>query len=309
MDKLLSTLQVIAPIFTVIFLGVFAKRKQIVTEDGVKGLQQFVMSFCLPCVLFNSCLGCDFGPESITSFSLLLPALLCSCLLGFRLRKKKYPYHNFPFLFTAQESGMLGIPLFMTLFDADQAYRMGILDMAQAFIAIPVLALLSASPADNPTPAAIVKRVFRSPLLIMSLLALALNLSGCAAWLDSMGVGGVITETTGFLAAPVSAVMLFSVGYNFSLGDGNRSTIFRVCAIHLAVIAVICAIVQGALFLVPNVDSATRWAVALYCALPTSFLTPSLGRNSEDAALASGVCSVLTVLCLAVFCVMAVIVA
>lgn len=309
MDKLISTLQVITPIFTVIFLGVFARRKNIVTEDGVKGLQQFVMSFCLPCVLFNSCLGCTFGTESVTSFALLVPALLCSCLLGFRLRKKRYPYHNFPFLFTAQESGMLGIPLFMTLFGAEQAYRMGILDMAQAFIAIPVLALLSASPAENPTPAAIVKRVFRSPLLIMSLLALGLNLSGFAAWLDNIGIGGIITETTGFLAAPVSAVMLFSVGYNFSLGDGSRGLIFRACALHLAVIGLICVLIQGALFLVPSVDSATRWAVALYCALPTSFLAPSLGRNADDAALASGVCSVLTVLCLAVFCVMTVMVA
>ena len=309
MDKLISTLQVIVPIFTVIFLGVFARRKNLVTAEGVNGLQQFVMNFCLPCVLFNSCLGCSFGAESVTSFALLVPALLCSSLLGFRLRKNRYPYHNFPFLFTAQESGMLGIPLFMTLFGAEQAYRMGILDMGQAFIAIPVLALLSASPAEDPTPLTIVKRVFRSPLLIMSLLALALNLTGCAAWLDRIGIGGIITETTGFLAAPVSAVMLFSVGYNFSLGDGNRSLIFRICALHLAVIAVICGVLQAVLFLVPAVDVNTRWAILLYCALPTSFLTPSLGRNAEDAALASGVCSVLTVLCLAVFCVMAVIVA
>ena len=61
----------------------------------------------------------------------------------------------------------------------------------------------------------------------------------------------------------------------------------------------------GALFLLPNVDSLTRWAVLLYCALPGSYLSPGLGRSAEDATMASGVCSVLTATCLAVFCVMA----
>lgn len=306
-DKLISILQIIVPIFSTIALGALARRKKLVTQEGTRGLQQFVMNFCLPCVLFNSCLGCDFGAESLTSMALLIPALLCSSLFGFHSRKTRHPYHNYPFLFTAKESGMLGIPLFMTLFGADQAYRMGIMDMAQAFIAIPVLALLSASPAENPTPGAIVKRMIRSPLLIMSLLALALNVSSCADWLDSIGVGGIITKTTEFLSAPVSAVMLFSVGYNFTLG--SSTTIFRICTIHIAVFAVICCIIQGVLFLVPSVDMTTRWAVLLYCTLPASYLTPGLGRTADDAELSSGVCSILTVFCLAVFCIAAVIIA
>ena len=103
--------------------------------------------------------------------------------------------------------------------------------------------------------------------------------------------------------------MLFSVGYNFSLGEGNRKLIFRICAVHGAVFALICCIIQGVLFLIPAVDAATRWAVLIYCTLPTSYLTPSLGRTSDDAALTSGVCSVSTVACLAVFCGIAAIVA
>lgn len=299
--NMFSVLQIIVPIFTVILLGTAARRKQLLSQDEVRGLQQFVMNFCLPCVLFNSCLGCSFGAESITSMALVAPAILISSLLGFRERRAAYPYHNYPFLFTAQESGMLGIPLFMTLFGADQSYRMGILDMAQAFVAIPVLALLSASPAETPTSGAIVRRMFRSPLLLMSLLALTLNVTGCARWLDSIGIGGIITETTGFLAAPVSAVMLFSVGYNFSLG-GNQKLIVKICGYHLAVFSLICAVIQGALCLVPSVDPATRWAILLYCMLPSSYLTPSLGRTEEESALASGVCSMLTMVCLAFFC-------
>ena len=47
--------------------------------------------------------------------------------------------------------------------------------------------------------------------LIMSLLGLGLNLSGIGNWLDQIGIGGIITETTGFLSQPISAMMIFSV--------------------------------------------------------------------------------------------------
>ena len=56
MEKLFTILEIIVPIFVVIFLGNYAKRKQIILEEQNQGLQQFVMKFGLPCVLFNSCL-------------------------------------------------------------------------------------------------------------------------------------------------------------------------------------------------------------------------------------------------------------
>jgi len=51
-------------------------------------------------------------------------------------------------------------------------------------------------------------------------------------------------------------------------------------------------------------DGVDRWAVLLYCLLPSSYLTPSLGRSEEDSIIASGVCSLLTITCLVAFCVM-----
>lgn len=309
MEKIITVLQVVAPIFTAIFLGVLARRREMMTLEEIRGLQQFVMKFGLPCVLFNSCLGADLGAEAVTTMVLVLPLLLGSSLWAFRARGGKYPYHNLPLLFSAQESGMLGIPLFMTLFGVEQAYRMGVLDMTQSLIAIPVIAILATDAGENPAPAAIVKQVVRSPLLLMSLLGLALNLTGAADWLNQMGVRGILTETTSFLAQPVSAVMLFSVGYNFSLGKGERGVIFRIAGLHFALFAIFCLVIQGGLFLVGAVDEQTRWAVLMYCTLPSSYLTASLGRSEEEYTVASGVCSVLTAASLLIFCGIAVAVA
>ena len=59
---------------------------------------------------------------------------------------------------------MMGIPLFMILFGADQAYRMGMLDLAQAVTAYPVLALLTAGPNSDTSAKAVIK-TYNSPLL------------------------------------------------------------------------------------------------------------------------------------------------
>lgn len=309
MDRLITVARIVAPIFAAIVLGVLAKRKQWLSADNIRGFQTFVMKFGLPCVVFNSCLTARMGAESISSMALVLPCMLLSTFWAFRARKTVFPYYNLPQLFCAQETGMLGIPLFMILFGAAEAYRIGILDLTQSVTAIPVIALLSADAGENPRPADLVKKVFTSPLLLMSLLGLALNISGAGKWMESLGILGIITETTGFLSQPISALMLFSVGFNFSLAKGSRKTIFQVSALHFTLFALFGLIIQGVLFLIPNVDSLTRWAVLLYCLLPGSYLAPSLGRSEEDFVMASGVCSILTVVSLAIFCVMASVVA
>ena len=309
MDKFMTVAQVVAPIFVAILLGVMAKRKQLLTPEGIQGMQQFVMKFGLPCVVFNSCLTADIGAEALASMAMVLPMMLIGTFWAFRARKKQFPYYNLPQLFAAQETGMLGIPLFMILFGADQAYRVGVLDLAQAVTAYPVIALLSANAGQNPSPKEIIRSVLTSPLLILSILGLVLNLSGVGEWLDSVGIGGIITESTTFLSQPVSALMIFSVGYNFSLAKGNREAIFKISGIHFALQVVFCLLIQGVLCLIPNVDSLTRWALLLYCTLPGSYLAPTLGRSEKDYTMASGVCSLLTVTSLIAFCCMAVIAA
>ncbi len=306
MDKVFTIARVVMPIFIAIFLGFLAKKKSLLTSEEVRGFQQFVMKIGLPCVVFNSCLTADIGAQSLSSMGIALAAVLIGTFWGFYARKKQFPYHNLPQLFTAQETGMLGIPLFIILFGAGEAYRIGVLDLAQAVTAYPVIAILSANTGENPRPGQIVKKVVTSPLAIMCFLGLGLNLSGLGAWLNEVGIGPVITDSAAFLAQPVSAMMIFSVGYSFSMAKGNRRDIFRISAIHFAFFGLFGVLAQLVLLLVPGVDTMTRWALVLYFTLPASYLAASLGRTEDEATVASGVCSLLTVVSLLVFCIMAV---
>ena len=305
MQQVMALLQTVVPILVCIGLGFFARKKEILTTEQIGGVQQFVLKFCIPPVLFNSCLEAKLGAESLTTMVMLLPVLLLSSLWAFRARKKKYRYHNFPMLFAAHETGMIGLPLCIILFGTAEAYRMGILDMTQGLVSIPVMVILASDTGKGASIPTIIKKVLLSPMLIMSLLGFALGLSGAMAKLDAVGIGGIIRESTGFLAQPVSAAMLFSIGYNFSLSSENRKEVLKIAGIAFCFSAAACLVMQGVLFLIPGVDSLTRWVVLLYCSLPASFLAPSLSRNEKESVISSGVCSLLTVVTLISFCVIA----
>lgn len=306
LEKFFAVLEVIMPIFVVVGLGAYARRKAVLSSEQVQGLQIFVMKFCLPCVLFNSCLSASVEMQSLTAMFCVIVTLLCSVAFCFKL-KKKYPYHNMPMLFGAQESGMLGIPLYMTLFGVDNMFRMGVMDVAQSLVGIPIIVLLSSDVGESASVSKIVKSVLTSPLLLASLCGLFLNLTGIYSVMNVIGCGQVLKETTSFLVQPVSAAMLFSVGYNFSLEGEDRKSIINLSILHLLFFLIFGAIALMLLTLTASAEPYTIWAAVLYFTLPASYLAPSLGRKEEEAVVASGVCSILTMFSLIVFCIVAVI--
>ena len=103
--------------------------------------------------------------------------------------------------------------------------------------------------------------------------------------------------------------MLFSVGYSLSISSGNRDDILRLSVIHFVLMDCAGLVMQGILCLVPQVEAETRWAILLYTTLPGSYISTTLSRSREDSEMASGVCSVLTIVSLLVFCVIAICVA
>ena len=301
MEKFLHVAMIIIPILFCASMGVMAKAKNLMTAAQIEGLPQFVVRLALPCVLFNSCLTAQISVESLGSMGIAFAGSLIGALLAFHVRKKQLPYSNLPLLGCSMETGMLGIPLTILLFGSTQAYRMGVLDLAQSFVCIPVISILSASTGSNPNFGKLLKKVLTSPLMLCSLLGLVLNLVGIRAFLDNIGVLAIISECAGFIGQPVSALMLFCVGYNFSFTREDRGAIFKVCGAHMALHLFFAGAAQLLLCLLPSVDPATRWVMLLYFTLPGSYLTPALGKTENEQKIISSACSLLTLFCLLVF--------
>lgn len=301
MEKLLYMAMIVLPILFCALLGVLARAKKLITPDQIEGLPQFVIRFALPCVLFNSCLTAQISVESLGSMAIVTPCALVGALLAFRARKKLLPYSNLPQLACSMETGMLGIPLTILLFGSAQAYRMGVLDLAQNFVCIPVISILSADDGSSPSLGALTKKVLSSPLLLCSLAGLTLNLLGIREILEHLGILSIITACTGFVSDPISALMLFCVGFNFSFTREDRAAIFKVSGAHLGLHLLFAGIAQLLLGLLPAVDPMTRWVMLLYFTLPGSYLAPALGKTEKDQKVISSACSLLTLFSLVVF--------
>ena len=301
MEKLLHVAMIVLPILFCASLGILARGKKLITPVQIEGLSQFVIRFALPCVLFNSCLTAQISGESLGSMAIAIAFSFTGAVIGFRIRKKQLPYSNLPMLACSMETGMLGIPLVILLFGTAQAYRMGVLDLAQSFICIPVISILSADAGSSPSPAVLLKKVMASPLMICSLAGLALNLLGIRAWLETAGILPIITACISFVSDPISALMLFCVGFNFSFTKADRAAIFKVSGAHLLLHLAFAGAAQLLLSLFPSVDPMTRWVMLLYFTLPGSYLTPALGKTEKDQRVISSACSLLTLFCLVVF--------
>ena len=301
MEKLLHVAMIVIPILFCASLGILARAKNLMAPAQIEGLPQFVVRFALPCVLFNSCLTAQISGESVGSMAIAFSGSLIGAVIAFCVRKKQLPYSNLPLLGCSMETGMLGIPLTILLFGSAQAYRMGVLDLAQSFVCIPVISILSADAGSNPNFGKLLKKVLTSPLMICSLSGLALNLLGIRTILDNIGVLALISECAGFVSQPVSALMLFCVGFNFSFTKEDRAAIFKVCGGHIALHLAFAGAAQLLLCLFPSVEPMTRWVMLLYFTLPGSYLTPALGKTETAQKVISSVCSLLTLFCLLVF--------
>ena len=116
MEKWSAVARIVVPIFTAVALGALSRKKKLLTLEGNRGLQDFVVKFGLPCVLFNSTITATVGTEAILPMGLLLVLMLMGTLAAFRVRRKRLPMHNLPMFFAGKESGMMGLPLYITLF-------------------------------------------------------------------------------------------------------------------------------------------------------------------------------------------------
>lgn len=305
MEKVISVLEILLPIAAAMGLGVLARRRGILSPAGAQGLQDFAAKFGLPCLLFNSCYQSDFGPETAASMAMITPLMLLFSITGFALCRRGKAA-TFPLVLGTKEGGMLGVPLFLVLFGQEQVFRMIAMDVAQIVIAVPTICIVASMATNRLSAGAIARRTLTSPLLLAALSGLVLNLTGIRTLLDSTGVGGLVTETMSFLCSPVGAVILFCIGYTFSLEEIRRGGVLKTCLVFWGMFAAMCVVLELALFLVPGTTMETRWAVVLFTMLPPTFMMPTLGRTREETAYGSGVCSLCTVGTLVVFCVIAV---
>ncbi|MDQ1080440.1 AEC family transporter [Pseudoroseomonas cervicalis] len=218
-----TLLNVVAPIFLLIGIGYVSARRRWISEEGLRGMTDFVFRLAMPCLLLAGATTPhpDGGATALAFFTGCLAAYALALLLSrLVLRMRLAEGGTFALNAAFGNTGMIGVPLVLA------AYGQAGLSQLLAIIGLHSLILLplgtvvgEIAHSSRARIGAIAKSTFLSVLKNPIVMAVLLGFIIHQAGLELPGVARRFLETTGMAGPPVA---LFCLGASLIAFDARR---------------------------------------------------------------------------------------
>ena len=308
----MDAVNVIIPVVFMLGLGFFARKKNILSAEHNAGIKKLIFSILLPILVFNAAFTLSVDPKYMLLMGYMFALQCLTLLLGFgffRIFKGEYA-HVSPYLMTTIEGGNAFYPLYLSLVGAGFTSYFVLLDVPGIFMIFLVIPLLMGRiTAAGVRTGEMVKNAFTNPVIVMLLLGLILNLTGAAKLFMETPAYAAYEALANTATAPIAPLILFTLGYSFSIGRDNLGAILKTLILRL----ILMALGVGAAFLLfPWIlqDEALKTAVMLFLMCPPAFAAPiileKLYRKDADGSFCSTYISVHMLATVIIFALMAV---
>lgn len=290
------------PVFAALFIGVLCRIKNILSRADIAALRKLAVDITLPAVLFSAFATAEYTGKSVLIPLIMFAVCLTALLLGFLLKKlfrQRSPL--MPYLMTGFEAGVLGYGLFALLYPGEGSAAFAIIDLGQVLFVFTVYKglLMGKGSARE-----LVRQAITSPVMCAIVAGILFGATGLFRALEPSGISGILSRLADFIAAPSSVLILISLGYEFEPKRTPWKKVLTytgmrvfVMGVLLAVLIVINRRLLGGMM--------HEGALVLMMALPASYsLTIFTDAEGEQADIASTL-SVMTLLSLLLFSVMA----
>lgn len=297
----IRVLETALPVFLTLALGMLCRKKALLTREGVDALKSVAVNITLPAVLFAAFATADYSAESIGIPILLYIICMIALALGF-LAKKLFRIRGrlTPFLCTGFEAGMLGYGLFALLFKGESNSSFAIIDLGQVLFVFTLYKILLGGRGGIKSA---IHDALTSPVLWACIAGLIFGATGLFDALKPSGISGILTSVTDFLAAPTSAVILLSIGYDLVLSEIRWSRTGVIIALRI----VIMGLMLGAALLVNRYllnGAMHTGALTLMFILPPPYVLPVFADAEDERANVSSALSALTLFSILAFAVL-----
>ena len=298
----MEILAIVLPVFLVLGLGMFCARRSVIDRSGMEGIKQLATGVLLPVTLFNALGTAEYSPATLLLVGVMFLVLTAALLAGYLLR----PVLNgrgvyLPFLTTTYEGGMMAYPLYISLCGAAALSNIAALDMANCIFTFTVyLTLITAAGQGRCSGQELLRTVLHAPALYGVAGGILLGATGLLPALLTSPVGPVYQAAVNMLSTPVSALILFCVGYDLRLDRQVLSAAGLAALLRLVLQSLLLAAVWfllGPLFTVRE----QQIALVLYLCMPPCFMAPLYAKGTEHKAFASTALSLYTLVSLAAF--------
>ena len=290
------------PVLLVLLFGYFLRRSGTLSLEGNQAMKSLVTTFMLPVVLFHALATVQYSGETMLIIAAMMACELIAFSLGFVLRNKAGKYGKFlPFFLSSFEGGMIGYPLYGILCGEGALGNIATIDIANTIFTFTLfLAFLMATIRGEFTPGEMVSSIAHSTVFWGVFAGILLGATGIMGRFLTTGAGTVYLSAKDMITAPVSCMIILTVGYDLEL---NREMLRECLKPVLIRILTMTVLLTAMLTLLPGIFSAQpmRLALILYLLLPPTYVVSAYTKNKEDAAFVSTATSLYTLISIGVF--------
>ena len=281
----MQAISTIFPVFFILFLGIHARKKGWINHEQNNGLKTIALDILFPFLIYHIVATSVLDRNIALEIVYLIAVWILVYFLG-KMVCRMLPENIreiSPFLLLTCEGGAVALPLYLSIVGSSYILNLIPFDLAGIlinFIFVPTI--LQIRRKDELKLLPLVKKVISAPFVIAALLAVITNLTGLQRMLSQSSTFGSIYENTmNAIIAPVSGLILFSLGYSIRLKKGYLSSLFKLAVIRLT----FCSGIIASFFLVfpeKMQNPVFSLGVILYFYCPTGFPVPLQIREILD---------------------------
>lgn len=282
----MQAISTIFPVFFILFLGIHARKKGWINHEQNNGLKTIALDILFPFLIYHIVATSVLDRNIVLEIVYLIAVWILVYFFGkmvCRILPESIREIS-PFLLLTCEGGAVALPLYLSIVGSSYILNLIPFDLAGIlinFIFVPTV--LQIRRKDELKLLPLVKKVISAPFVIAALLAVITNLTGLQRLLSQSSTFGSIYENTmNAIIAPVSGLILFSLGYSIRLKKGYLSSLFKLAVIRL----IFCSGIIATFFLVfpEKMESPVfSLGVILYFYCPTGFPVPLQIREILDS--------------------------
>ncbi|MBR2943132.1 MAG: hypothetical protein IKB82_07005 [Clostridia bacterium] len=304
MNTMMTVLEKALPVLVMLALGVLCRKKQIISREGVGAMKTFAVSITLPAVMFSAFATAQYSLHSVIVPLVIFAVCVLMLLLGRAgCRMLGVSGRLSPFLTTGFEAGMLGYALFALLYPQEPTAAFAMVDLGQVLF---VFTLYKALLAGRGGLGGVIAEAAHAPTVWAIAAGILVGASGLYGAMQATGISRVVDAVTSFVAAPTSAVILLTIGYDLNPAEIRLGKTLRLAALRFGIagIALLAVLAADRLLLGGMMHTG---ALVLLFMLPPPYVLPVFADEPQEREDISSALSVTTLISLLLFMAMTVV--
>ncbi len=297
----------IIPILLLITLGYMMQYKSILKQTTIDEVKKVVINLSLPSVLFVTYINMELKIEYLIMFIVIFIMSIVFYYTGVLLNKINILAHPIiPFMVSGCSFGLLGVPLYATVFGIENLDKISILGIGhEAFMWFFYVTILKMTFRKEKFSLETIKGFLTSPLILSIVLGLFFNISGFNIWFNDYVVLKGIYITIQYLGNLATPLILIIIGFGLKFSRRYMKLSVKFVALRLAVILTIGYLFKGLLIdrmITP--EPLFNYAYFTFLILPPAFSSSIfIGEYSsiEHKELANNTVVLSTAVCIIIF--------